>query len=184
MYKVRSSGTHHTSAVTSNQRYLHVTFALHRTSYYRNPPPRHISPIAHFAALHLLSGALWTVTLWIVANSNFVIKLVRQRVKAMCYILVKPAYFSRFVTIHSRYRQTMTDDRQHLMGIAELAMQLQRSAKNWLVQRDRVTLVPGGYNRFGAPADAIAAIDSGCPLCRTVIWFCICIVVLNIHGVP
>ena len=31
--------------------------------YYRNPPPGHISPIALFAALHLLSGTLWTVTL-------------------------------------------------------------------------------------------------------------------------
>jgi len=36
--------------------------------------------------------------------------------------------FSRFVTIHSRYRQTT--DRQYVTGIAELAIQLQRSAKN------------------------------------------------------
>ena len=40
------------------QGYLHVIYALHRTCYYRNPPPGHISPIALFAALHLLSGTL------------------------------------------------------------------------------------------------------------------------------
>ena len=55
-------GHHHTSAITSNQGYLHVIYALHRTCYYRNPPPGHISPTALFAALHL-SGTLWTVTL-------------------------------------------------------------------------------------------------------------------------
>jgi len=36
--------------------------------------------------------------------------------------------FSRFVTIHSRYRQTT--DRQTDRQTAELAMQLQRSAKD------------------------------------------------------
>ena len=35
---------------------------------------------------------------------------------------------SRFVTIHSRHRQT--DDRRHIMTIAELAIQLQHSARN------------------------------------------------------
>ena len=37
--------------------------------------------------------------------------------------------FSFFVIIHSRHDRQMTD-RRHLMGIAELAMQLRRSAKN------------------------------------------------------
>ena len=38
--------------------YLHVIYALHPTSYYRNPQPGHILPIALFAALHLPSGTL------------------------------------------------------------------------------------------------------------------------------
>ena len=42
---------------------IYTSYALHRTCYYRNPPTGHISPIALFAALHLLSGTLWTVTL-------------------------------------------------------------------------------------------------------------------------
>jgi len=51
---------------------------------------------------------------------------------ALGYILMKPhdPRFSRFVTVHSRYRRRQTDDRQHIMPIAKLAMQLQRSAKN------------------------------------------------------
>jgi len=48
----------HTSAITSNQGYLHVINVLHPTSYYRNPQPGHILPIALFAALHLPSGTL------------------------------------------------------------------------------------------------------------------------------
>ena len=38
-------------------------WTTHPTSYYRNPQPGHILPIALFAALHLPSGTLWTVTL-------------------------------------------------------------------------------------------------------------------------
>ena len=38
--------------------YLHVIYALHPTSYYRNPQPGHILPIVLFAALHLPSGTL------------------------------------------------------------------------------------------------------------------------------
>ena len=40
MYKVRSTGT---PSYLSRHIKLYVTFALHRTSYYRNPPPGHIS---------------------------------------------------------------------------------------------------------------------------------------------
>jgi len=51
--------------------------------------------------------------------SKFVIKLTRQRVKALGYILVKlhDPMCNRFVTIHSRHRQTdrrQTDDRRHI----------------------------------------------------------------------
>ena len=54
-------------------------------------------------------------------QSNFVIKLGRQRDKALGYILVKlhDSNFIRFVTIHSRHRQTT--DRQTSYEIAELA---------------------------------------------------------------
>jgi len=57
-----------------------------------------------------------------------------KRDKASRYILVKlhDSSCSFFVTLHSRYRRQTTDNgRQHLIEIAELAMQLQRSAKNY-----------------------------------------------------
>ena len=56
--KYAALGHHHTSAITSNQGYLHVIYAVHPTSYYRNPQPGHILPNALFAALHLPSGTL------------------------------------------------------------------------------------------------------------------------------
>ena len=41
------------------------------------------------------------------------------------------AFLSQYTRVTDR--QTTNDDRQHFMGIAELAIQLQRSAKNQLV---------------------------------------------------
>ena len=66
-------------------------------------------------------------------RSNFVIKLGMEKDKAFGLLKLHNPSYSRFVTIHSRYRkrrQTTTEDEQHLMPIEELAIQLQRSAKN------------------------------------------------------
>jgi len=59
-------------------------------------------------------------------SSNFVIELGRQRARYWATFLVYTAPF-RHNKLES-HRQTT--DRRHLMTIAELAMQLQRSAKN------------------------------------------------------
>jgi len=54
-------------------------------------------------------------------------KLGRQRVKALGYILLHDSNVSRFATIHSCYIQQTTETSNDNSGI--IAMQLQRSAK-------------------------------------------------------
>ena len=63
---ISSSAPMRTVCRNNNSTQLYSTQTL---CYYKNPPPGHISPIALFAAMHLQSGTLWTVTLSIVAYS-------------------------------------------------------------------------------------------------------------------
>ena len=107
---------------------LHISDSLYSSVFYRF---RHIAPFSRKQSNRTLSPKTEETP------SNFFFKLTMLTAETMSCFPVKTAWsYLQFFCHNTLALQTTTDDRQHLVAIAELAMQLQGSAKNGSVECD------------------------------------------------